>query len=684
MKTRAAGSSHVCRTPRRVMRRCRFFALAMLLLAPMCAEARITRIEITRVESPTFEGKSFGAVGPYEKLVGRAYGEVDPADPRNAVIVDLGLAPRNAKGFVEYSTDIYILRPMDRAKGNHRLLFDINNRGNSRLFVVFNDAPQTGNDPSRASDAGTGFLMRQGYTMLWSGWDATAPAGGGRFTISVPVARAADGARIVGPALEEFAIDNETTTVGRLTYPAADLDPSRANLTVRVRYEDAPVPVPATSWEYVDATTIRLSPAGTPFMRGRLYELVYPASDPIVAGLGFAGIRDVAAFFHHGLKDDRGGPNPIAGDIRFVYTYCSSQPCRTMHDFVRLGFNEDEGGRRTIDGVLNWIGGAGGVFLNYRFAKPAATHRQHIGRWVPEFEFPFANQVLFDPVTGKTDGRLRSCLGTNTCPRIFEVNSENEYWAKAMSVLHLDGNGSDLGDAPGVRSYLLASFPHGPGGAGPGFCQQPRNPLAPNTALRALLVALDEWVSSGKEPPISRMPRKADGTLVPALPQSSVGFPNIPGVKYNGRTHTGDWFDFGSSFEKGLLTVLPPVLRGTPYPVLVPKTDADGNGIAGIRLPDVAVPLATYTGWALRAFPPGGDDGCDAAGQKIDFKKTKAERLAAGDPRPSIEERYASHDEYVRLVSSAANALQRERLLLAEDVERAIRAAREQSSLFSK
>lgn len=649
----------------------RLLVVAIVLGVALPAHARITRIEITRVE-PTFDGTSFGSVGKYEKLVGRAYGEVDPKDRRNAVIVDIQLAPRNARGMVEYSTDIYILRPIDPAKRNHRVLFDINNRGAARALGMFNEVTSATNDPTKASDAGNGFLMRQGYTILWSGWDPTVEPGEGEFTISVPVATNPDGSRIVGPSLEEFVIDNNKTMTGTLTYLAASLDKSKTSLTVRVRYEDPPTAVPADSWEYVDAKTIRLLPASTPFKQGTLYEFTYPATDPIVAGLGFAAIRDVAAFLHRAKKDDQDHANPIAGDVQLVYSFCVSQPCRTMHDFLSLGFNEDESGQRVLDGILNWVGGGSGIFMNYRFAQPGRTHRQHIGRWYPEYQFPFSNSVISDPVTGKTDGWLRRCLQTRTCPNIFEVNSENEYWAKAMSVFQLDGSGKDLADPPNVRSYLMSSLPHGPG-SGPGICAQPRNPLGPNPVMRALLVDLDEWVSSGKKPPESRMPRRADGTLVPPLPQEGMGFPKIPGVTYNGRAHTGDYFDFGPAFDEGILSVLPPALKGTPYPALVPKTDADGNDLAGIRLPDVAGPLATYTGWALRANA--GDDGCDAAGQKIDFAKTKAERLASGDPRLSIEERYPTHEQYVSAVTRAANALRQDRLLLDEDVQRYIERA---------
>jgi hypothetical protein len=638
------------------------------------AEAHITQIVITRVESPTFQGLSFGDVGQYEKLVGRASGEVDPNDRRNRVIVDLPLAPRNARGMVEYSTDLYILRPVDPARGNHRVFFDINNRGNAVSFAVMNDATTGGNDPTTAADAGIGFLMRQGYTIVQSGWEATVAPGAGRQTIAVPVAKNPDDSPIVGPSLEEFVIDNATTMTVALTYPAATLDRSQANLTVRVHYADPEDVIPATGWEYVNERTIRLLPVGTPFEQGRLYEFTYPAKDPIVAGLGFVAIRDVAAFLQRTAIASDSNPEPLAPGVRFVYSFCLSQSCRFMHDFLRLGFNEDEHGRRVFDGILNWIGGASAGFFNYRFAQPARTHRQHIGRRYPEREFPFTNKVLFDPVTGKIDGRLLRCRLTHTCPKIFEVNSGNEYWVKGGSLLHTDTFGNDLDDPENVRSYLLSSLPH-VAFTGVGICQQPRNPLVPNRALRALLVALDAWVSDQRTPPRSRVPLRADGTLVRSHRQERVGFPAIPGVTFNGLMTTGDLFDYGPFFDAGVLTILPPRFEGTPYPVFVPRTDADGNDIAGIRIPDVEVPLATYTGWGLRAAAFAGDDLCDAAGQKIDFVLTQAGRLASGDPRLSIEERYPTHEKYVKDVTRAADKLFRQRLLLEEDVQRYIQEA---------
>jgi hypothetical protein len=332
--------------------------------------------------------------------------------------------------------------------------------------------------------------------------------------------------------------------------------------------------------------------------------------------------------------------------------------------------------------------------MNYRFAQPTRTHRQHIARWTPEFQFPFADQSLYDPVTGKTGGRLDACERTDTCPRIFETNSENEFWAKGGSMLITDGQGHDLdlAQTPQVRYYLLSSLEHSAGSQSislnatttAGICRQPSNPMVGNVVLRALLVDLDQWASRDTPPPPNAVPRIADGTLVPALPQAGLGFPHIPGVEYNGIHHTGDLWDFGPRFDQGILSVLPPVLLGTPYKVYLPKTDADGNDIAGVRLPDVSVPLATYTGWGLRAAHAGQPvpivDGCDATGQRIAFAPTAASRQPggpnAGDPRLSIAERYADNVEYVKRITAAANELKARRLMLQADVDAYIAAAK--------
>jgi len=689
-----------------------------VLLATPAVEARVTQLTITKVESPTFGGASFGAVGQYQRIEGTITGAVDPDNPGNAAITDIALAsPKNGDGTVGYSVDFQILRPIDLAKGNHRVVFELPNRGTPLILGTLNDSA-TLNSTQAAGDPGNGFLMSQGFTIVEGGWDTTAAQGGRSFGVTFPIAKNPDGSAITGPATEEFVIDVTATPASQpLTFPAASADKSQATLTVRENYGDTPQVVPSAGWDYTDATLTAVKLTSGPFGGAgsfgptALYEFTYMAKNPFVAGLGFAAVRDLATFLREAKTDDNDVANPLAGDVQHIYTFCLSQPCRTMHDFVLHGFNETEAsaahsrhphdgdrdrddrnrGRhaRVFDGVLNWIGGGDGIFMNYRFAQPFRTHRQHIARWTPEFQFPWANETLHDPVTGKTDGRLAVCTRTDTCPKIMEVNSENEYWAKGGSLLTTDTQGRDLDldDQEGVRYYQLASLEHSFGITSilpltpqpAGICQQPQNPLVGNVALRALLLDLDAWVSVGMPPPANRIPRRRDGTLVPPLPQSGMGFPQIPGVAYNGIHHTGDLWNFGPQFDQGILTVLPPVLLGTPYPVFVPKTDTDGNDIAGIRYPDVAVPIATYTGWGLRASAKGDPvpivDGCDALGQMILFAKTKSQRVASGDPRLSLEERYKDHAAYVNLVTAAAMRLEQERLMLHDDVLKYIAAA---------
>ena len=658
------------------------------------ANARVTQIIITNTEAPTFDNNpSFGAVGQYERIEGTFTGEVDPKDPLNAVIVDIDRAPKNPNGTVSYSATFQILRPIDLKKGNHRVIFELPNRGRTNVLGLFNDSG-TANTTTSSGDPGNAFLMNQGYTIVEGGWDTSAPAG--LFTVTFPIATNKDGSTITGPATEEFVIDVGSTPASQpLTYPAATADKSKAFLTVRENYGDARQTVSASGWDYTDTTklnAVKLTSGnfGGPGSFGptALYEFTYVAKQPVVVGLGFASLRDLATFLRNAKTDDNGVANPLAGDVRAIYTVCSSQPCRTTRDFVLFGFNEAEHSQqkaskeqhfehqKVFDGMLNWKGGGSGIFMNYRFAQPGRTHRQHIARWTPEIQFPFADVDIFDRVTGKFGSRLDRCRKTSTCPKIFEANSANEYWAKASSGLTTDGQGHDLDldKTDNVRYYLFSSFPHGAGTAA-GICQQPQNPLAPNQLLRALLLDLDDWVSTGREPPHNRIPRLANKTLAPALPQSGTGFPNIPGVVYNGIHHTGDLLDFGPQFDDGILTKLPPVVS-TPYKVYIPKTDGDGNDIAGIRTPDVAVPLATYTGWALRAEDePESADGCDASGQRLPFAETKTARLAVGDPRLSLQERYKDHATYVSLVTAAARRLQHERLLLEDDVQAYIAAA---------
>jgi hypothetical protein len=663
---------------------------------PSSVDAHITRIVIdpARSESPTFEGRAFGPdgrVGPYEKLRGRAYGEVDPDDSRNAVITDLKLAPRNARGKVEYSMDIFILKPVDLRRGNHKLFLDFNNRGEMRVAAL-NDAALS-NNPTTATQAGTGFIMGLGYTVVGNGWDIGASSERDGLTISVPVAKNPDGSSITGPSYEYIVFDGPKNTSYELTYPTATRDTSKARLTVRARLDDQPTEVPANGWEYADEKTIRLLPAGTPFKQSYVYEFTYTAKDPVVAALGLAATRAFVSLLRHAQKDEAGTPNPLAGDVRHAFSFSISQPSRTLNDFLALGFNQDERGVRVIDGMLKWTGGGSGVQINYRFAQPGRTERNRQNHLYPEGVFPFAYPQLTDHLSGKTGGRMARCARTNTCPKIFDGNSANEYWVKAGSLLHTDTRGNDLPDPENVRFYLISGLSHGVGNVtSMGTCQQFLNPTSPFPALRALLTALDQWVVDGTPPHASRVPRRADHSAVMAthrpgyqtwvVAQDALGWPAIPGVMYTGVITARYALDFGPALEKGIVSKFPPSLSGRPaYPIFVSKVDRDGNEVAGIRLPPVEAPIATTTGWALRRAEFGENEGCEANGQHIAFKATKADRVAAGDPRLSVEERYTNHDGYVAAVTRAAEMLGRERLLLPADVHRYTEQAQNSSVL---
>ena len=659
-------------------------SVAGVLIAAPTADARVTKIEITSKQSPTFGGYAFKNVGAYEKIVGKAYGELDPTDPKNAVIVDIQLAPRNANGKVEYAFDFYILKPIDLSKGNHKVMYEPPNRGRKTHAALNRGAGS--NDPGSVTDpkvlANT-FLPPRGYTMVWSGWDYSAgtSTADANTTITLPVAKNVDGSTITGPAYEYIVTRGKSYT---LSYPAATMDKNKATLTHRVHLDDVPQIVSASEWTYdSDGTAISLLPAGTAFMPNDIYEFSYTAKDPTVNGIGFAAVRDFNAFLRYEKADDAGTVNPLAGDITRIYTEVSSQPGRMLNDFRNLGFNQAENGKIVFDGMMQWIAAGDGINMNYRFSQPGRTERNRQDQLYAEGVFPFANQRTTDPITGKIAGRYDACTKTNTCPLAMEIYSENEYWVKGASLFHTDPMGKlDLPDHPMARLYLISSHQHGFGnGSAKGACQQFGNPLNSAPIQRALWEALDLWSTKGVAPPSSSIPHLADGTLVPALPQKAVGFPKVPGVTYTGLKSTRYLLNYGPDFYRtGIMAINPPVItppmfdnpkNGPIYPTYVPKTDEDGNDIAGIRLPDVTVPLATYTGWSLRGGAQA-NDGCEGTGQMIAFPKTKTDRLASGDPRLSVEERYPSFSMYAAMVKNAVEDMVTKRLMLREDAQPAI------------
>lgn len=659
------------------------------------ATSGITRIVVNPAssETVTFGGKTFGAVGTYQKIRGTATGQLDPNDPKNQVIADIGLAPKNAAGMVEYSMDFYILKPSDAAKGNKKLFFEVNNRG-SKLFGSFNQSAG-GNNPSTTADAGTGFLMNQGYTLAWAGWDGqvandTSPD---TLKITLPVARNPDGSSITGPSYEYIVIDNATTRSFTTYYKTASTDTTRATLTRRQFLTDPPTVVAPTEWSWTSPNTIALA-GGAAFQQSWIYELNFTAVDPYVAGIGFAAQRDFVSFLRSAQADSLGTPNPVAGNVSRVLSWSLSQPARFMNDFIWLGFNQDAKGQKVFDGVFNWIGGGNGLGLNYRFAQAGRTERNRQNHLNAEGVFPFSYTTTTDPLSGKTDGRNVRCTATNTCPAIMNVVSGNEYWVKGGSLLTTDPvTGADVREPANVRNYYIAGSQHGnasPTTAAPTTCTQFGSGVDPNPVLRALFVALDQWVD-GTAPPPSAVPSTADGTAVFAatgpfsnigigtVPQAALGYPAIPKALYSGLVTVRNQFNFGTRFDTGILDIYPPQPTGRYYPVSVSKVDADGNDVAGIRLPEVVAPVATNTGWNLRSAAFGGKadgtDGCEAAGSSIVFAPSLAARQSAGDPRLSLAERYRDRADLVAQRTAAANALKAQRLLLQADVDAAIARA---------
>ncbi len=560
---------------------------------------------------PFLDGARFGEIGAYEWIEGIAEGAVDPADPANARIDGIGLAPRDGAGRVRYRTPFVVLRPADPARRG-RVVFEVNNRGRKLIFPNL-CAGAANNLPASLAGIGNGFALCRGYTLAWCGWDPTAPRAGGGLALEAPIVPLTRRIR------EEFV---PATRLGpmetfRLAFAAAG--PEGAALTVRRTRNDPPVPV---AFAFADARTVRLLPEGTPPAPGSIYTLHYRACDPPLSGLGFAATRDFAAWLRR------------AEAARFVLGFGISQAGRYLRDHLAQGFNRAEDGTRVFDGMLTHVAGTGRMFLNALFAQPGRTRSHHEDRDFPEVAFPFATAALM--------------AGDASDPKVIETNSSTEYWLKGASLLHTDPEGS--GDLPAdarVRTYLLAGTEHAgkagmPTDAGP--CVAPRNPHDPMAAVRALLVALERWVDAGVPPPESRVPRIADGTLVAA---EALGFPPIPGAPRppaaNPMTTVADWVD--------------PVAEAHGWRPLVPAVDADGNEVAGVRLPEIAAPVATYTGWNRYAAPYPEGEVADRAGCRLPFPPTRAERARLGDPRLSLEERPAVDRDAVRAALVAAGVL---------------------------
>jgi len=635
-------------------------SLLLVVAVASLAQAAVTRVDITS-RVVVADGQWFGAAGPYEKIAGTVYFEVDPAEPHNAVIADLALAPRNARGRVEFSSDFFILAPQDPARGSGSVLFEVSNRGGKGLLTTFNRG-MASTEPMKPSDFGDGLLMRNGFTLVWVGWEFDV----GSLRVKPPVA-AGNGAPLIETIAAQVVVDSRATEVSFSDvprYPPFDPNDETATLTVRDKIWDRPTPLPRRGWQFVppvaassgrctgDAKCPRISMASG-FEPGRIYEVKYRASNPPVSGVGLAAIRDFASAMKYG------GDVPAHG--KYLHIYGASQSGRFLRLFLYDGFNADEQGRRVFDGMMPHIAGAGRADFNSRFSQAVGLDQ------FAALKFPFTDAPQRDEATRRTDGLLGRYQSADLQPKIMYTNSSVEYWGtgRAAALIHTSIDGTtDLTLPANVRAYHVAGSQHGPAQFPPravaeangpnsrGTGQQLPNPTPHTIALRAFVLALDRWVREGVEPPASRYPHLSDGTLIPI---AKLAWPAVPGVTSPAiipepRRAPGDGPEGGT------------------WPFLVPQVDEDGNERGGIRLPDVAVPVGTLTGWNFRNPATGNPAAIvPLLGSFIPFARTAPDRAAAKDPRRSIAERYASRQDYLGRVTEVTLDLVKQGYVLRED-----------------
>jgi hypothetical protein len=633
----------------------------------------IAEIRITGTQ-PVFSGASFGAVGAYEILSGKAYGTLDPRAPANAGLTNLRYVPLNAEGLINYSMDIAILRPVNAGAGNGRIFFEIINRGGPQSFGILNKGSLT--------NPGNGFLMKQGYAIVLSGWQPEANPATAAYKAYFPIATKGT-QPITETVMEVYVPDTPETGAGNthmvtsnvlnsnLTYPpyppaiAPVSSPAGATLTVRQHYDDARIPLSISAVTFTSPTrvAIDLTEGKSKGMdAGAIYELVYQAENPYVGGVGFASVRDLISYLRNQTVDSAGNDNPARPNgmpIAAAYGWGRSQSGRFLKQFIYAGFNEDLSGRMVFDGGFALVSGARMTDHNVPFAQTSRWIRQHEERDYAGTEFPFTYQTVYDPRTGKTDGILNRCSATRTCPKIFHIDSDYESWHGHISLVVTDPEGHELrkpeGFASGserrldsavhdnngvalpdnVRAYQLSGQAHGAGNGTPSAtpvtnCKLASNPLDDSAVDRALVVAMDEWVTGGATPPASEYPNLAAKTLQ-TLEEQAAMWPTIPGFPFNRRIAMAQVANYGT---------VPPSY-GATYPIYVPKTDpVIGNPRGGVIGPDLAAPLGTYMGRNFRAPGHAEDELCAGNSGFIPFAATKAARLASGDSRPSLEELY--------------------------------------------
>lgn len=634
----------------------------LALCAAAVAQAGLVRLDI-KERSDILDGQAFGNAGAYERLVGKAYFAVNPKLPVNQAIADIDKAPRNKDGMVEFSSDFYLVRPKDAKKGNGTVLYEVSNRGGKTMVLHMNRATAS-LDPRTSADFGDGFLLKQGYTLLWLGWEFDMPEAPNVVYLYPPPTQG-----VQGIVRAEWTLERKETrhmVSDRNFKPYTLMNPDDPNLKLMVRdlVEGPRTTIPRGDWHVENGHTV-VSNSG--FEPGRIYELVYTSQNPPVAGTGLAAVRDMVSWMRYGGYT-AGVPEPVV-PLKHAYGFGVSQSGRFLRTMMYFGFNRDERDRKVFDALLVDVAGGGRGGFNMRFSQASRDSNPFTNTLTPVDIFPYTDLEQTDPQTGMKDGILTHSLKPEFWPKIFYINSGYEYYGRAASLIHINLDGkSDAKFAPGTRVYSIASGQHSPANFPPPktATQNLANPNPYTWTFRAFLNSLDGWVKEGKEPPPSKYPRFSNGELAQL---AGVKFPKIPGVAFPTLMHLAYPSNYGPDFRtKGIASQEPPEI-GKPYPVMVPQVDQDGIDLGGIRMPQVAVPLATYTGWNLRSPEIGAPNQLSTQiGSFIPFARTKAERMKTGDPRLSIEERYSGKEDYLQKFEAAAKALAGDRYLLPGDV----------------
>jgi hypothetical protein len=657
------------------------WGLAILIALPIPVRGEVVRVVVDRRED-VLRGRSFGSIGPYEKIVGRVFFAFDPGHPVNARIADIDKAPRNGRGVVEAWANFMVLRPKFPPRTGRVALLEVSNRGGKAALSYFNGSLSS-QDPVDPEHFGDGLLMRLGLTIIWVGWQHDVPPRPGLLSLHVPIATEG-GDPLFGLARSDWTVDVSTTTLAlghrdHLAYPVAEPDHPENVLTVRAGRLALRRPIPRRSWAFAreeggeviaDSTSIYMD-AG--FQAGSIYELVYRVKDPRVVGLGLAAVRDMMSY----AKYDSTGIFRVEHGIGVGL----SQAGRFLRHFIYEGFNTDEQGRRVFDGLMVHTAGAGRGSFNHRFAQPSRDAHRYSSFFYPTDLFPFTSRTQADSVTGITNGLFARLHDPAHLPKIFYTNTGYEYWGRAAALIHTTVNGkADIELFPNERIYHLASAQHSVGrrfppslaDRVPGSRGYRGNPLNFMPTMRALLTHMVQWVRTGAAPPPSAYPRIDVGTLTMV---QQLKFPRILGVDIPKVAHEAYRADYGPRWNDGIIDFQPPVI-GEPFLSLVPQVDEYGNERGGVPSVETLAPLASYASWNLRVDSPGGKEELrDFLGTYIPLSRSEVERRANTDPRPSIEPLYADKADYLQLALEAARALVEEGWLLEEDVSAVLQRA---------